>query len=260
MKKILITTRSIKHFLILLSLTTLVLPNLSAQKTTAQDIIDKADKLMRGNSSYSEMTMIIQRPKWKRELRLKGWAKGTNYSLLYITYPAKEKGQVFLKRDNEMWNYIPSIERMIKLPPSMMMQSWMGSDMTNDDLVKGASIVKDYTHKIVKEEKIGDYGCYVIELTPKEEAAVVWGKILSWVSKKGFMTLKNEYYDEDNYLVNSEKLTNIKNVGDRIMPTRFEIVPVEKPNQKTILEFTSIKFEVDIDDKFFSIQNMKTIR
>ena len=234
--------------------------DVSAQKVTAADIIEKADQLLRGNSSYSEMSMIIERPKWKREIRLKGWSKGTEYSLLYITYPAKEKGQVFLKRGNEMWNYIPSIERMVKLPPSMMMQSWMGSDMTNDDLVKGASIVKDYNHKIIKEDKIGDYDCYVIELIPKETAAVVWGRIVSWVSKKGYMTLKNEYYDEDDFLVNVETLTNIKNVGDRIMPTRFEIVPVDKPNQKTILEFLTIKFEVKLDDEFFSIQNMKKIR
>lgn len=234
--------------------------SLSAQTVTAQTIIDKADQLMRGTSNYSEMTMTIQRPKWKRELKLKGWAKGTEFSLLYITYPAKEKGQVFLKRDKEMWNYIPSIERMVKLPPSMMMQSWMGSDMTNDDLVKGASIVKDYTHKIIKEEEIDSYSCYVIELIPKEESAVVWGRIVSWVSKKGYMTLRNEYYDEDDVLINVETLTNIKDVGDRIMPTRFEIIPVEKPNQKTILEFTSIEFEVPLNDSFFSIQNMKKVR
>ncbi|MBN2167396.1 MAG: outer membrane lipoprotein-sorting protein [Marinilabiliaceae bacterium] len=231
-----------------------------AQKITANIIIAKANELMQGNSSYSEMSMIIERPKWKREIRLKGWSKGTEYSLIYITYPAKEKGQVFLKRGKEMWNYIPTIERMVKLPPSMMMQSWMGSDMTNDDLVKGASIVDDYDHSIIKEETIDGYDCYVLQLVPKDEAAVVWGKIVSWVSKKGFMTLRNEYYDEDEILVNVETLSNIRNVGDRIMPTHLEIVPVEKPNQKTILEFQKIEFEVPLHDDFFSIQKMKTVR
>jgi len=231
-----------------------------AQELTAMDIIKKTDELVRGKSNYAEMEMKIVRPKWERTLKFKTWAKGTGYSIVYIDYPIKEKGQVFLKREREMWNYVPSIERMVKIPPSMMMQSWMGSDLTNDDLVNASSIVVDYDHTILKEEEKEGYDCWVIELKPKEDAPVVWGKIISWVTKKGYMTLRNEYYDEDEYLVNTETLSHIKNVGDRIMPTRYEIIPANEPGNRTILEFTHITFNIAIDDGFFSIQNMKRVK
>ena len=230
------------------------------ENITVKDVIDKADKLMRGNSSYSEMTMKIIRPKWDRSLSFKVWSKGTDYSLVYVTAPAKEKGQVFLKRKHEMWNWVPSIERMIKIPPSMMMQSWMGSDITNDDIVKESSIVKDYTHKIIGSESIQGHECFKIQLIPNEDAPVVWGKIISWISKKEFFILKNEYYDEDGFLINLETLSNIKDVGDRVIPTYFEMIPVEKEGYKTIMEFNKIEFNNPIRDDFFSIQNMKRIR
>jgi len=226
----------------------------------ASAIINKAEELMRGKSSYSEMSMQIIRPKWSRTLEFKGWAKGKDLSLIYITAPSRDKGQVFLKRKTEMWNWVPSIERMIKIPPSMMMQSWMGSDLTNDDLIKESSITRDYTHKIVGEEELQEYICWKIELSPKEDAPVVWGKIISWISKEKYFSLKNEYYDEDGYLVNVETLSNIKNVGNRTIPTRFEVVPIEKEGQKTIMEFKYIEFNINIEESFFSIQNMKRVR
>lgn len=233
---------------------------ISAQEMTAKEVIEKAWELMRGESNKGEMTMTIIRPKWERSLSFKTWAKGSDYSIIYVTAPAKEKGQVFLKREKEMWNWVPSIDRMIKIPPSMMMQSWMGSDMTNDDLVKESSIVDDYEHKILGKENIEGHDCYKMELVPHEDAPVVWGKIISWISVKEYFTLKNEYYDEDDYLVNIETLSKIKNVGDRMMPTFFEIIPVEKEGHKTTMEFNNIEFNVDISDSFFSIQNMKRVR
>lgn len=233
---------------------------LQAQEVTALDIIKKTDELVRGQSNYGEMEMKIVRPKYERSLKFKMWGKGTDYSIIYVTYPVKEKGQVFLKRKREMWNYLPSIEKMIKIPPSMMMQSWMGSDLTNDDLVNASSIVVDYEHKILREEEVEGYACWVIELIPKEDAPVVWGKIIVWVSKEGYMTLKNEYYDEDEYIVNREFLTEIKDVGDRTMPTKYEIIPEDDPGHKTIMEFKTIKFNVPIEESFFSIQNMRRVR
>ncbi|GET21333.1 outer membrane lipoprotein-sorting protein [Prolixibacter denitrificans] len=233
--------------------------SLTAQAQDAQEIVKKANDLLRGQSNESVMTMKIIRPKWERTLKFKGWSKGNEYSLIYVLEPAKEKGQVFLKRDKEIWNWVPSIERMIKIPPSMMMQSWMGSDLTNDDLVKESSIVEDYNQKIIGEEKINGYDCYKIELTPKEDAAVVWGKIITWISKEHYYTLKNEYYDEDGYLVNVETLSKIKKMGDRTLPTYYEIVPVDKKGHKTTMEFNEVKFNIPIKDSFFSIQNMKRV-
>ncbi len=242
---------------------TLVLLTFLISSVNAQDIkeiIRISDEKFRGTSSEGEMTMIIQRPTWSREVSMKNWSLGTEYSLIYITAPAKEKGQVFLKRDKEMWNWVPSIERMIKIPPSMMMQSWMGSDFTNDDLVRESSIVEDYNHKLIGEEKIGDYDCYKAELIPLDDAPVVWGKVIMWVSKTDYYWLKAEYYDEDGNLVNTEVLSDIKQMDDRKIPTRMEMIPADEEGNKTIIIFNNIKFKVKLDESFFSQQNMKRIR
>lgn len=234
--------------------------NVASQTLSAYDIVKKADDLMRDNSSYSEMEMQIIRPSWTRTLRFRTWAKGDDYSLVYIDHPPREKGQRFLKRQREMWNFVPTIDRMIKIPPSMMMQSWMGSDLTNDDLVNAASIVKDYDHELLRTETLRGYQCYVIKMVPHEDAPVVWGKVLSWITKDGFLNLRNEYYDETGELVNEEILDEIENVGDRTIPTRYTMIPVDKDGYKTILKFKDIKFGIDIKDSFFSIQNMKQMR
>jgi len=242
---------------------TLVLLTFLISSVNAQDIkeiIRISDEKFRGTSSEGEMTMIIQRPTWSREVSMKNWSLGTEYSLIYITAPAKEKGQVFLKRDKEMWNWVPSIERMIKIPPSMMMQSWMGSDFTNDDLVRESSIVEDYNHKLIGEEKIGAYDCYKAELIPLDDAPVVWGKVIMWVSKTDYYWLKAEYYDEDGNLVNTEVLSDIKQMDDRKIPTRMEMIPADEEGNKTIIIFNNIKFKVKLDESFFSQQNMKRIR
>lgn len=242
----------------ILGMVLLATTNLSAQNL--EEIIRKADEKFRGNSSQGEMTMIIGRPTWSREVTMKSWTVGDHYSLIYITAPAKGKGQVFLKRNKEMWNWVPNIERMIKIPPSMMMQSWMGSDFTNDDLVRESSLAKDYEHILLAEEKTAGYDSYKIELIPKEDAPVVWGKVVMWISKTDYLWLKGEYYDEDGILVNTEILSDIKMMGNRKMPTRLEMIPADKPGQKTVLIFKNIEFDVKIDESFFSQQNMKKVK
>ncbi len=233
---------------------------LNAQELTATEIVQKADEKNRGKTSQGEMTMTIIRPKWKRSISLKYWSKGDDYFMIYITAPAKEKGQVFLKVGKEMWNYVPTISRMIKIPPSMMMQSWMGSDFTNDDLVKQSSIVKDYDHALEGEETIRGKACYKIVLTPHPDAPVVWGKIISWITKDGLNMWKAEYYDEDGYLQNTENSYDIKHMGDRDIPTRLEMIPAGEEGKKTVMEIINVVFNQPIDDSFFSKQNMKKVR
>jgi outer membrane lipoprotein-sorting protein len=231
--------------------------------SNAQDIteiIRKADEKFRGESSQGTMTMIIERPTWSREVTMKNWTLGNDFSMIYITAPAKEKGQVFLKRHSEMWNWVPTIERMIKIPPSMMMQSWMGSDFTNDDLVRESSLTEDYSQQLLGEETVQGMECYKAELIPYDDAPVVWGKIIMWISKKEYHWLKAEYYDEDGFLVNTEILSQIKQMDDRTMPTRLEMIPADEEGNKTILIFDEIKFNVDLEESFFSQQNMRRIR
>jgi len=242
--------------LLLMSLVLVV--NFTAQN--ALEIVDKSDKIARGTTSYSEVKITSVRPKWSKEMKLKIWAKGADYSVSLVTSPAKEKGSVFLKRKTEVWNYVPSIERTIKLPPSMMMQNWMGTDMTNDDMVKQSSIVVDYTHKIVTSEKVNSLACWKIELTPKEDAAVVWGKIIMWIDKVDFMQLKIEFYDEDSFLVNKLLASNPKQFGTRKLPSKIEYIPVEKEGQKTVIEYLKWDFDVAIPENYFTSQYMKRLR
>ena len=224
------------------------------------DIINKSDKKIRGRSSYAEISVKIVRPKWQREMRLKSWTKGDNYAVSVITYPVKEKGIVFLKRKNEMWNYMPSIKRKIKMPPSMMLQSWMGTDLTNDDLVKQSSMVKDYTHKIIGKENVQGLKTWKIELLPKEDAPVVWGKILVWIDQKDYMQMKVEFYDEDGFLVNKMLSYEPKNFDGHKLPSRIEFIPVDKPGQKTVIIYHRLKFDIPVDNQLFSPNYMTRIK
>jgi outer membrane lipoprotein-sorting protein len=231
-----------------------------AQGFSAKEIVQKADDKNRGLSSQGTMTMTVIRPDWTRTITMKTWSKFREYSLVLITAPAKDKGQVFLKIRTEMWNWVPSIDKTIKIPPSMMLQSWMGSDFTNDDLVKQSSIVVDYTHKLLGREKVRDMECYKIGLTPLPDAPVVWGKVIMWITVSGFDIWMAEYYDEDNKLVNVSNNYDIKRMGDRDIPTRLEIEPQNKKGQKTMIHIDEMKFNFNIDEGFFSQQNMKKIK
>ncbi|MEQ8518420.1 MAG: outer membrane lipoprotein-sorting protein [Cytophagales bacterium] len=231
----------------------------SAFSQDAKEIIKRVDEKIRGNSSKANMTIEIVRPKWTREMTLTSWSKGDDYSITLINSPARDKGTVFLKRDKEIWNWVPSIDRNIKLPPSMMMQSWMGTDFTNDDLVKQSSIVTDYEHRYLKDSTIEGYSCYVIELIPKPDAPVVWGRIKIWVDKTEYMQMRTEYYDEDEYLVNIMTGSMVKIFDGKKLPSRMEMIPVEKKGQKTVIIYNELEFDIDIADNFFTTQNMKRL-
>jgi outer membrane lipoprotein-sorting protein len=231
------------------------------QDLSPKEIVRKADEKFNGEkTSISTMAMTIVRPTWERTIEFRNWTSGKQYALTLITAPAKEKGQTFLKRENEMWNWNPTIGRLIKLPPSMMSQGWMGSDYTNDDILKESSVVEDYDHQLLREEMLNGRLCYVIKMIAKEEAAVIWGYQIRWIDEKDFLFLKSELYDEDGYLVRTETGSEIKSMDGRLIPSRIELVPANEENQKTILEIKDIQFNAPIQDSFFSQQNMKRVR
>jgi hypothetical protein len=204
--------------------------------------------------------MQIVRESWTRDLTLKSWSLGTEFALILITDPPRDKGTAFLKRGHELWNWQPRIERSIKMPPSMLLQSWMGSDFTNDDLVRQSSIVEDYSHRLIQEVVIEGRQCYMIELIPRSDAPVVWGKVISWITKIGYMTLKNEFYDEDGELVNTLNGSNIRTIDSRELPTVLEVVPANEKGNKTIITYEVLDFDIPIDETFFSVQNMKSVK
>ncbi len=246
--------------IITLFLTGLLVP-VVGQDLSPKEIIRKADEKFNGEkSSISIMTMTIVRPAWERTIEFKNWNSGRENSLTLITAPARDKGQSFLKRENEMWNWNPTISRLIKLPPSMMSQGWMGSDYTNDDILKESSVVNDYDHEIAGEEMLAGRLCYKINMVAKEEAAVIWGHQVRWIDKKDFLFLKSELYDEDGYLVRTELGMDIKTMDGRLIPSRLELIPAEEEDHKTIINIKEIEFNTPIKDSFFSQQNMKRVR
>jgi len=227
---------------------------------SAIEIIKKADELMKGKSSYAEVEMQIIKTDWERTFGMKMWALEPDYAIIYITNPARDKGTVTLKRKKEVWNWIPSAQKIIKIPPSMMLQSWMGSDFTNDDLVKESSVVNDYTHTVIGEEKFNGYDSYKIESVPKPDAGVVWDKLITWIAKDYYFQLKTEFYDEDGFLVKTYLGSDIKKMDGRLIPTHWEMLPEDRPGEKTTFTYFEIQFNIDIDESFFSEKNMKRVR
>ena len=250
--------KQITH-LFLAALFLLVSLPLSAQ--TAVEIIQKAEEVRRGvNSAQGEMTMTIVRPTWERSMSMKSWSKGDDYALILVTAPAKDKGMATLKREKQVWNWLPKAQRTMKMPPSAMSQSWMNSDFTNDDLVREASIITDYTHTLLQDSVIEERVCWKIELIPHEDTDIIWGRVVSFIDKKDYITLRSEFYDEDGYLVNILNASGVKTMGGKPFATRMEMVPVEKEGHKTIIEYKSLQFDTRIPDNYFSVANLKRVR
>ena len=253
-----------RFFTITLSLVTLSILTLSvpfseslSENVTSQQILDKIDKMYRGKSSIGTYLMKIKTTHWERKLRIKSWTRDLDYTLIRIEYPKKEKGVATLKVENNLWNYLPKIKRVIKVPSSLMMGSWMGSHFTNDDLVKESTLANDYHHRITFEGKREEQEVYEITLLPKEEAAVVWGKIVVVVRQKDLIPLYQEYCDEKEKPVRKMILGDIKEMGGRLLPTSMKVVPYDKPGEFTEITYMDIAFDMELPETFFSLRNLK---
>lgn len=243
---------------VFLSATILLLSEANAQNP--REILRRVEDNMRGDASYTEMTMTTVRPRFTREVSMKAWTLGEDYSLILITAPARDQGTAFLKRGNEIWNYVPNIDRTVKMPPSMMAQSWMGSDFSNDDLVRGTSTVDDYTHKIIRSQTIEGLECYVLELIPKPDVPIVYGKVIYYVSKQHYLPVKIENFDETNHLANTINFREIKLMGGRNFPAVMEVIPADNPGHRTIITTTKADFNVSLTPQFFTLQNLTRVR
>ena len=228
-----------------------------AENLTAKEIIKKVEELMRGDSAHSIMEMTIVNPNWERTLKMENWEVGRKKTLVRILSPKKEEGVGSLKIDYQMWNYLPRVERVIKIPPSMMMSSWMGSDFTNDDLVKESSIVDDYTHELAGTVEINGEKAYRVEAYPRPEAPVVWGMLVFFVRENDYVPLRQEYYSESKELVRYLDFRNIKVLGKRTLPTLWEMVPTGKKGKKTIVRLMEIEFDKPFDENIFTLRNLK---
>ena len=230
----------------------------AAQPLDGREILDRVEKLLWGTTVQGDYEMTIATARWQRTLGLKLWMDRPRRSFVRIVSPAKEAGIGSLRIGAEMWNYLPNVERVIKIPPSMMLQPWMGSDFTNDDLVKESSILDDYTHKVLGVMPGGDGEAVLqVEATPKPEAAVVWGRIVYWVRRSDNMPLKQEFFSERGELVRVLSFSEVRSVGGRVMPTRWEMRPVAKPGNVTTVVLKDAVFNQPVPDEIFTQRNLQ---
>ncbi|UCE83097.1 MAG: outer membrane lipoprotein-sorting protein [Deltaproteobacteria bacterium] len=224
---------------------------------TPKQILDKVDDLFRSSSSKGLATMTVTTAHWKRSLSLEMWSKGKNKSLVRILAPKKEKGTATLRSGNDIWNYLPKVKRVIKLPSSMMAASWMGSHFTNDDLVKESRMADDYTFQITfRGEREGQE---IVEVTchPKPDAAVVWGKVLVTAQIKDYLPLNVKYFDEDLRLARTMTFSDVAQLGGRRIPSLVSMVPKDKPEESTVISYKKMDFDIDLDNDFFSLRNLQ---
>jgi len=231
-----------------------------ADTSLAARIAEHADTLMRGSSNYGTYRMSIIRPDWTRSMTMHSWERGQSMFYLEVIEPAREAGTAYLKREGQMWTWLPEIGRTVKIPPSMMMDSWMGSDFTNDDLVHESSLSKDYDHRLLARDSLDGEDAAAVELVPKEDAPVVWDRIVFWVRMSDFMPLKEEFYDEKGRLVRSMFFKDIKRLDGRLIPTRWLLTPQLKTDQRTEFEVLEINFDVAIPDRTFTRQYLERSR
>ncbi len=228
---------------------------------TVAELVDRANKALRGDSSRDRVSMTIQTPDWSRTLDIEGWNKDRTFAFIVIHAPAKEKGETTLRRKNEMWLWMPKVERVIKIPPTMMHSAWQGSDFTYEDIVKADSIVKDYDHTLISKKKEEGRTVYRISGVPKPDAPVVWGKVISEVAyyddDQSVVPLKEEDYSERGELIRTLTMSDVKIMGGRRVPTHLECEPTAKKGQKTILIYHDLQFDVSLPDDFFSYQRLQ---
>jgi len=223
---------------------------------SAKDFIKKIDELYRSSGSVGKMDMEITTPNWKRVVEMDMWTKGMDYTFVRIRSPRKDRGVSSLKRKNQMWNFFPKINKVIKIPPSMMMGSWMGSDFTNDDLVKESSLIDDYKCNITGTAE----NTVVISLKPKKDTISLWGNIIVYIDKKNELPVKEEFYDEKGEKIRIMYFKDIKNFGKRKIPSKMELIPLKKEGHKTVVIYKEVKFDVDVPDHIFSITNLQKRR
>lgn len=249
---------------LLLALLMTVLPfpaGSAAPGKSARQYIETMVDRLRKDANVSEIEMTIQRPNWSRALLMNAWDERARHRVfIRILKPPKEQGTTFLRLGDNLWSYLPKVEKVLKIPPSMMLQPWMGSDFTNDDLMKESSYTDDYDHQIAGREERDGEKLVRIELTPHPNAPVVWGKVIFWLRENDSLPVQQHFLDEKGNLIKDLRFSDFKKMDGSLIPTRWEIVPVTKEGQKTILRILTIDFDPSppIPESVFTEKNLRT--
>jgi outer membrane lipoprotein-sorting protein len=227
------------------------------QQPDADEIVRRSDAAIRGKTEAGTFTMTVKTPDWQRTLELRYWAVNPDKTFIRVTRPAKEAGTATLRLGTNMWNYLPSVEQTIKIPPSLMFQSWMGSDFTNDDLVRESSIVTDYDHRMDGESVEGGDACYRIISTAKPNAPVVWDRIVLYLRKRDSIPRREEYLDSQGKVQKILTFDDIRETNSRPYPMRWTMVSVIKPGHETMLQFSKLTLDRPISNSVFTQENLK---
>ncbi|MDD3592734.1 MAG: outer membrane lipoprotein-sorting protein [Sulfurovum sp.] len=216
----------------------------------ARMIIQKLEENLRGKDVYAKMEIIVKTKRHTRTMLIESWGKGKKKNFTKILAPSRDQGITFLNLDRQMWQYVPKIERIIKIPASMMLQSWMGTDITNDDMVKQSSLVDDYHVSILQKEG----PIVTLELIPKRGAAVVWGKIISKVDTRTYTQIEDVFYDDDGVAVRAIEYRGVKQYGTHYVTTTMSIIPFDpaKKGNSTTIKIRDIRFDQGISESYFS--------
>ncbi len=229
-----------------------------ARSQTADEIIRRTEEQLRGKTSTGTYHMTVVTPEFTRTMAMQTWwDEEADRSLIKITAPKKEAGNKWLKIGNEMWNFLKATETTVKIPPSMMLQSWNGSDFTNDDLARESSLEKDYTHKLIGEEDINGEPCWKIASIPKPDAAVVWGLIYTWIRKQNYLSSVAQYFDEKGQMVRYMVFSDIRTLGGRSIPTRWTMYNKAKEGHRTDFVIKEAAFNIRIPESMFSFRELE---
>ena len=236
-----------------------LLSSVQAQETDAAQLVRNAMDHWRGLTSYSDMTMTIHRPDWERSMTMKSWSKGDKRSLVRVVEPRKDAGNGTLLNDGSMWTFTPRINRIIKVPSSMMSQSWMGSDFSNKDISKSTDIIDQYDHELLKVEEVDGHVYYTISSVPHEDAAVVWGKEILIV-RDDYVLMEQQFWDQDGLLVKSMKTLEVKEMGGRAVARVMRMGKVDSPEEWTQLTANAIEFDLELPDSLFTLSSLRNPR
>ena len=226
----------------------------------ATEIVDCVDRIMRGESSRGISTMEVSTENWSRAMEMQMWSLGTDHALVRILSPRKDAGTATLKAGNEIWNYLPRVDRTIKIPASLMSASWMGSHFTNDDLVKESRLIEDYEITLAYEGDRDGVDVWEFDMIPRPEAPVVWGRIAYQVRKNDTMPVYARYYDEDGVLIRTMTFFDYRELGGRLVPAAMRVVPEDKPGEFTEVRYSELEFDVDLDEEYFSLRRLRDTR
>ena len=225
----------------------------------AAELVRKAMDHWRGLTSHSEMTMTIHRPDWERSMTMRAWSKGDKQSLVRVIDPPKDAGNGTLLDDNSMWTYSPRINRIIKVPSSMMSQSWMGSDFSNKDISKSTDIIDQYDHELIATEESDGHSFYIIRSIPHEDAAVVWGQEVLTV-RDDYVLVEHQFWDQDGVLVKTMKTRDIREMGGRPVAREMRMGKVETPEEWTRLTIHAIEFDLELPASLFTLSSLRNPR